>query len=433
MNLLAGLTMCLSGMFQSAAIAQDEASPDLALSAGAVRLGVTDYDASIALYRDVLGCQVAMDARDDGFVYLLSGEQAIVLTEAPERLETSFEHSHVRVNFSTNDLDATVASLKDAGLRFETRPVREVSWVRYAEFYGPSGNPHTIMEFTDPARRPEHVLLAGCSISVSNMDKALAFYSDILGFEESSRAGYPPLISLRVPGGSLTLDHDVKARAATRFGETAWAGFAFEVADIHEAMGVLRERGMRFIEDAPTRNGPVYSLHAHDPFGNVIEIIQHIQPEGEPQDDGPASAPVVSIDSLAWLSGTWIHDTPQGPWVEIWGPPTGDAIAGMMQATRDGESWLYELFTVQERDGEIRFWLRHFESGLVPWASEADGPINMAMTEGGEHRVVFEDPSREWPQRLIYERQGDELVARLEGDADEGPRTFELRFRLDGR
>ncbi len=431
MSFLAGLTMCLSGMFQSAAIAQGEAPPDLEMSIGAVRLGVTDYDASIALYRDVLGCQVAMDARDDGFVYLLSGEQAIVLTETPELLKTSFERSHVRVGFSTNDLDATVASLKDAGMRFETRPVREVSWVRYAEFYGPSGNPHTIMEFTDPARRPEHAVLGGCSISVPDMDKALAFYGDILGFEESSRAGYPPLISLRVPGGSLTLDHDVKESAATRFGDTAWAGFAFEVSDINEAMAVLRKRGLRFLEDAPTRNGPVYSLHAHDPFGNVIEIIQHIVPEGE-GDDEPSDG-VGSIADLGWLSGTWIHDTPQGPWIEVWGPATGDAIAGMMQATRDGETWLFELFTVQERDGEIRYWLRHFDPGLVPWASDADGPINMALTEAGENRVVFEDPSRGWPQRLIYERQGDELVARLEGEADNGPRTFELRFRRDGR
>ncbi len=394
-----------------------------AMRVGAVRLGVTDYDTSIALYRDLLGCQVVADARDDGYVYMLSGGKALVLTPATRALETSFDRAHARVNFSTPDLDEAVARMKRAGVRFETRPVREVSWVRYAEFYGPSGNPHTIMEFTDPARRPEQTVLAGCSVSVSDMDEALKFYSDALGLEVASRN--PPLVSMRIDGGSLTLDHDAKERAATRFGETAWAGLALEVDDIEHAMGVLRERGVRFLEDAPTHNGPVYSLHAHDPFGNVIEIIQHVTP-------GDGDSPALAIDDLAFLSGTWRYDTPRGPWIEIWGPPMGDAIAGMMHATRDGESWLYELFTVQERDGEIRYWLRHFDPGLAPWASESQGPLNVRLVEVSENRAVFEDPARDWPQRLVYERTGDELVASLEGEAEEGARTFELRFRRVG-
>ena len=38
-----------------------------------------------------------------------------------------------------------------------------------------------------------------------------------------------------------------------------------------------------------------------------------------------------------------------------------------------------------------------------------------ALKQAGATRVVFENPGHDFPQRVIYERQGDVLNARIEG------------------
>ncbi len=42
-------------------------------------------------------------------------------------------------------------------------------------------------------------------------------------------------------------------------------------------------------------------------------------------------------------------------------------------------------------------------------------PTEFRMVELAANRVVFENPTHDFPQRVIYERNGDTLHARIEG------------------
>lgn len=59
----------------------------------------------------------------------------------------------------------------------------------------------------------------------------------------------------------------------------------------------------------------------------------------------------------------------------------------------------------------------------------ASPPTAFAMTSNDEQRVVFENPAHDFPQRIIYERDRDVMVARIEGPMDGRTQSMEWRFR----
>lgn len=48
--------------------------------------------------------------------------------------------------------------------------------------------------------------------------------------------------------------------------------------------------------------------------------------------------------------------------------------------------------------------------------------------EAGPQRAVFANPGNDFPHRIIYERQGDRLIARIEGANDDPQRSAEWTF-----
>lgn len=54
--------------------------------------------------------------------------------------------------------------------------------------------------------------------------------------------------------------------------------------------------------------------------------------------------------------------------------------------------------------------------------------MEFKLKEAGEKRVVFENAAHDFPQRILYWREGDDLVARIEGTMRGQPRQQEWRF-----
>jgi hypothetical protein len=154
----------------------------------------------------------------------------------------------------------------------------------------------------------------------------------------------------------------------------------------------------------------------------------------------PAPAPAPILDSplsdLAWLSGTWRHQGEAGSFEEeTWSAVSADAMVGMYRMASEGRVGLYELMSIelegppggapanydgpgipgQERGTPQRlvFRLRHFERGLKPWDSEAEGPLTFQVTRLAENEVVFENPASEFPREIVYRRAGDVMTVRL--------------------
>lgn len=174
---------------------------------------------------------------------------------------------------------------------------------------------------------------------------------------------------------------------------------------------------------------------------------------GDRDADAAAAAPSPLAD-LAWLAGTWRAETEDGGFhEETWSAPRGDAMCGMYcSAERGGRVTLYELMSFelegpelpaaggdgpiipgQERGAPQRllFRLRHFDRGLAPWKSEADGPLRMEVRSLAENQVVLEASERDFPRTVTYAREGDQLTIRLRA-ADPDGRRLDFTLRRAG-
>lgn len=129
---------------------------------------------------------------------------------------------------------------------------------------------------------------------------------------------------------------------------------------------------------------------------------------------GPGSERGPTLEDLAFMAGAWEAEEGAQHMREVWDAPLGDAMVGHFIIVEGGEVALYELLTVEMEEAGPVMRLRHFGRGLEPWASEAAGPLSFPLKEVGEGRAVFEDPQREFPRRVVYSLEGEEMTVRLE-------------------
>ena len=130
-----------------------------------------------------------------------------------------------------------------------------------------------------------------------------------------------------------------------------------------------------------------------------------------------AQAPA-RVRSLEWMIGTWVSESPRGTVTESWiGPGNGTLVAVNLTALRDG------------RDTHEFLRIAGTANGLSYFAGP-DGikPVEFALKELGAQRVVFENTAHDFPQRILYWRDGPALVARIEGTAGGRQRSEEWRF-----
>ena len=135
------------------------------------------------------------------------------------------------------------------------------------------------------------------AISVPDMDAALAFYQELLGFEVESDSAWPQgveeidrVVGLRNSAARVAMlrfgnsrvelfqyEHPVPEvqdpqRAVNHHGYTH---FCLDVVDIEKEYQRLADAGMQF-NSAPVNLGTSIAVYGRDPFGNVIELKEEL-------------------------------------------------------------------------------------------------------------------------------------------------------------
>ena len=114
----------------------------------------------------------------------------------------------------------------------------------------------------------------------------------------------------------------------------------------------------------------------------------------------------VSIDQIAWLAGCWQSPDGTGNYDERWMPPKGQTMLGMSRTVQDGKTVAWEFLRIhQEADG-------------IYYTSNPSGQAQASfkLIECKEGHVVFENPTHDFPQRIIYQVDKDGmLMASIEG------------------
>ena len=151
------------------------------------------------------------------------------------------------------------------------------------------------------------------------------------------------------------------------------------------------------------------------------------QAEDEPV--GKEAQPVPTLKDLAWLEGTWEEAQQGSVFTEVWSAALGDAMIGHDHWTVGGKTRMYELMAIEQSEEGLVLRIRHFGTGLVIPKSELDAPMSWPLSSLEGQKVVFEHPTRAWPKRMEYEREGDVLTGKLSGIENGKPNAIPFRFK----
>jgi len=139
---------------------------------------------------------------------------------------------------------------------------------------------------------PDLLGLDHVGVAVSDMDAALTFYRDLLGFQvvhrEDNLDQQVSEVMLSsgdgVSGGNqlqLLLpfaENSVLQRFLVRRGGGGLHHVAYAVSDVRSASKILRQCGVRVLYDAPragTRGSQINFVHPTDTGGVLLELVEH--------------------------------------------------------------------------------------------------------------------------------------------------------------
>jgi Domain of unknown function (DUF6265) len=125
---------------------------------------------------------------------------------------------------------------------------------------------------------------------------------------------------------------------------------------------------------------------------------------------------------LGWMSGYWLACDAGREVSETWSDPRLGLMTGMNVTVRNGRVG-FELSRIASADGSAGAPFAYF-------AQPEGQPVTVfPVIASGPNRVVFQQSAHDFPQRVIYEREGDVLNARIEGDIDGEERVVRWRFQ----
>jgi hypothetical protein len=132
--------------------------------------------------------------------------------------------------------------------------------------------------------------------------------------------------------------------------------------------------------------------------------------------DPPSSHPSrVDLAELAWLEGHWVGESDGVSTEEIWTSADGGIIVGLHRDVFPSGKAFFEFLLITAT-----------EEGIVYLASPMGrDPTSFALEKLDGQLAVFSNPEHDFPQRIIYRRDGDHLHARIEGEEQGQPRSAE--------
>ena len=126
------------------------------------------------------------------------------------------------------------------------------------------------------------------------------------------------------------------------------------------------------------------------------------------------------IADLAFMAGCWRGLTRSGTTIEeFYSAPSSNMIVGTTRYLRDGRTVDFEFTRIDQTDSGVV---------ITPHPKGARS-ASFAPVTVERDRVVWENPTHDYPQRILYRRvAGDTLVARIEGRTPSGDRAAEWRM-----
>src|SRR3954468_19479479 len=137
---------------------------------------------------------------------------------------------------------------------------------------------------------------------------------------------------------------------------------------------------------------------------------------------GALQGTTAGVKDVAWMSGCWELTSKGRHVIEHWTPVEAGTLMGVSRAAANGKTIEWEFLVIREG-----------ASGLEYVAKPSGQPeATFTSTSVTPTEVVFENPSHDFPRKIVYRRDGDTLTAAVEGPMNGQPRRIEYPYRKYG-
>jgi hypothetical protein len=120
------------------------------------------------------------------------------------------------------------------------------------------------------------------------------------------------------------------------------------------------------------------------------------------------------------MAGCWRQEAAGRTVDEVWMTPGGDAILGMSRTVANGRAVAHEFMQIRSGADGVVFVAR----------PSGQAEATFRLIRSGERELVFENPTHDFPQRVIYRLSSrDALVGRIEGSENGKTRGVDFPMR----
>lgn len=126
-----------------------------------------------------------------------------------------------------------------------------------------------------------------------------------------------------------------------------------------------------------------------------------------------------TIADLEWMAGSWVGEVKGIHMEEHWTTAKGNSMVGLHRDIGNGRTLLFEFLRIEQQGDQIVY--LSMPNGRSP-------ATPFPLKEVSATRVVFENPHHDFPQRIIYWKDGNDLRARIEGTVNGKAGSDEWRW-----
>lgn len=127
------------------------------------------------------------------------------------------------------------------------------------------------------------------------------------------------------------------------------------------------------------------------------------------------------IKTADWLIGKWENKNPDGTLNENWKKVNDSTFSGTSSFLKRKDTIHHETISLTQKGEELIY------IATIKGQND-DAPVSFLATLSNEKQLIFENPKNDYPQKIIYTKGNNSLVAEISGKL-EGKLTTE-RFIL---
>lgn len=132
-----------------------------------------------------------------------------------------------------------------------------------------------------------------------------------------------------------------------------------------------------------------------------------------------AQPPRPTINDVGWIGGCWAFDRDGRHVIEHWIAPEGGSMIGVSRTVSGGKTTDWEFLIIREAANGLEY--------IAQPSRQA--PATFTASSVAASQISFTNPTHDFPQRITYTRDGDGLIAAIEGSMNGRTRRIEFPYK----